>query len=118
MLETLFLPDLSEVANKYGLPAKTLLGHTADRATWDAASGLWKVEINPVSQGATSSTIRKSARILVSAMGALSIPRPCDVPGADKFKGPLFHSAKWDHSADINGKNVVVLGEYDLDNEH
>ena len=28
----------------------------------------------------------------------------------DRFKGPLFHSARWDHSLDLKGKTVAVIG--------
>ena len=48
--------------------------------------------------------------MLVSAVGALSVPKECETPGASNFQGPLFHSAKWDHSFDWKNKDVVVLG--------
>ena len=43
-------------------------------------------------------------------MGALSVPREIGIKGAEKFKGPVFHSARWDHSVNVKGKNVVVIG--------
>jgi cation diffusion facilitator CzcD-associated flavoprotein CzcO len=44
-------------------------------------------------------------------VGSLSVPKECDVEGKETFKGKMFHSAKWDHSFDWGGKDVVVLGE-------
>lgn len=35
---------------------------------------------------------------------------PSSIPGRDTFQGPVFHSARWDHSVDFNNKNVVVVG--------
>jgi cation diffusion facilitator CzcD-associated flavoprotein CzcO len=39
------------------------------------------------------------------------VPKECDVEGKETFKGKMFHSAKWDHSFDWSGKDVVVLGK-------
>jgi cation diffusion facilitator CzcD-associated flavoprotein CzcO len=33
-----------------------------------------------------------------------------DIPGANTFPGPIFHSARWDYSVDMNDKNVLVIG--------
>ncbi len=54
-------------------------------------------------------------------MGALSLtgqpakrepfePLVPGVPGADRFLGPSFHSARWDHSAELADKRVAVVG--------
>lgn len=48
--------------------------------------------------------------VLVTAMGQLSRPAIPDLPGKDSFTGPAFHSAEWDHSVDLRGKRVAVLG--------
>ncbi|KAL8896353.1 MAG: hypothetical protein Q9192_003143 [Flavoplaca navasiana] len=52
------------------------------------------------------------ARIVVSCAGGLVEPNawPSSIPGRDSFEGPVFHSARWDHSVDFNDKNVVVIG--------
>ena len=42
--------------------------------------------------------------------GALSVPSIPDIPGLASFKGAAFHSAKWDHSYDLHGKRVAVIG--------
>lgn len=49
-------------------------------------------------------------RIVVLAHGALHRPRVPDFPGMARFAGPLFHSAQWDHSVDLTGKRVAVVG--------
>lgn len=52
------------------------------------------------------------AKIVVSCVGGLVEPKgwPDDIPGLENFKGSVFHSARWDESADLNDKNVVVVG--------
>src|SRR5690606_4632869 len=50
------------------------------------------------------------AQFLISCAGALHIPSIPDFPGRDQFAGPAFHSAQWDHSVDLTGKRVAVIG--------
>ena len=47
---------------------------------------------------------------VVSAVGQLNRPKLPDVPGVGSFEGPAFHSAHWDHSVDLAGKRVAVIG--------
>src|SRR5260370_3961617 len=54
--------------------------------------------------------MRVCARVLVSGMGALHVPHFPELKGLDSFKGPAFHSSSWDHSVDLAGKNVAVVG--------
>src|SRR5690606_33350316 len=48
--------------------------------------------------------------LVVSAVGQLNRPKYPDVPGVGTFEGPAFHSARWDHSVDLAGKRVGVIG--------
>ncbi|KAL8907263.1 MAG: hypothetical protein Q9207_001504 [Kuettlingeria erythrocarpa] len=52
------------------------------------------------------------ARIVCSCAGGLVEPNawPSSIPGRDTFEGPVFHSARWDHSVPLKDKNVVVIG--------
>ncbi len=47
---------------------------------------------------------------VVSAVGQLNRPQMPNLPGIDDFTGPWFHSARWDHSVDLAGKRVAVIG--------
>jgi cation diffusion facilitator CzcD-associated flavoprotein CzcO len=49
-------------------------------------------------------------QFLISGAGALHIPSIPDIEGRDEFRGPAFHSAEWDHSVDLTGKRVAVIG--------
>jgi 4-hydroxyacetophenone monooxygenase len=50
------------------------------------------------------------ANAVVSAVGQLNRPNMPDIPGIERFEGPAFHSARWDHSVDLAGRKVVVIG--------
>ena len=70
-------------------------------AQWDDDARRWTVETD---QGDVS------ARVLISAAGALSEPSTPDIEGIDDFQGHTFHSARWDHDYDLEGKRVAVIG--------
>ncbi len=50
------------------------------------------------------------AHAVVSAVGQLNRPNLPDIAGVERFESPAFHSARWDHSVDLDGKRVVVIG--------
>ena len=51
------------------------------------------------------------AKIVCSAAGGLVEPNAWpETINRDKFEGDIFHSARWDASVDLRGKDVIVLG--------
>ncbi|MFI6900466.1 flavin-containing monooxygenase [Nonomuraea sp. NPDC050394] len=50
------------------------------------------------------------ANAVISGIGALHIPKFPEIKGREAFTGPSFHSSAWDHSADLAGKRVAVIG--------
>lgn len=48
--------------------------------------------------------------MLINGTGILNTWKWPDVTGLFGFKGPMMHSAKWDHSVDFKGKTVGVIG--------
>jgi cation diffusion facilitator CzcD-associated flavoprotein CzcO len=71
-------------------------------ARFDEARNLWRVEL------AGGDTIE--AEFLVTGVGQLHRPSIPDLPGRGDFAGPQFHSARWDHSVELTGKRVAVIG--------
>ncbi|TAE30880.1 MAG: NAD(P)/FAD-dependent oxidoreductase [Cytophagales bacterium] len=51
-----------------------------------------------------------TARVVVGATGPLNRPSVPKLKGFDVFTGKTFHSANWDHSVDLRGKRVAVVG--------
>lgn len=76
------------------------------RAVWDADSAHWQVMI----RRKDGSEYEMAVNVVVSGTGLLNRPSIPAIPGLGDFKGPLFHSARWDHEVDLAGKNVVQIG--------
>jgi cation diffusion facilitator CzcD-associated flavoprotein CzcO len=87
---------------RYGLAPYLRLRTRFQEAIWDGSQGVWNAT--------AGDEIRIRARVLVSGMGALHVPHYPELKGLDRFKGPAFHSSAWDHSVDLEGKNVAVIG--------
>ena len=54
--------------------------------------------------------LEDSADVLIAATGVLHHPNMPDIDGAQTFEGALFHSARWDHSIDLQDKRIAVIG--------
>jgi cation diffusion facilitator CzcD-associated flavoprotein CzcO len=96
------LAYLKGCADKYQIYKDILFETEAREAVFDDAEQKWRVKTH---QGGTI-----AAGALVSAIGPLSRPTFPNVPGVDRFKGKAFHSSQWDHSYDLTGKKVAVIG--------
>ncbi|KAI1758006.1 putative monooxygenase [Xylaria castorea] len=104
-------PEIHEyyqnVADKYDIEKHTRFESVVTSATWDESSGTWLVFVKNLK---TSETYRRRCKILISAIGLLSQPNECDIPGASSFQGRIFHTAEWDHSFNWKDKDMVVVG--------
>jgi 4-hydroxyacetophenone monooxygenase len=74
--------------------------------TWDADSARWKLRV----RRRDDSEYAFEANVVVTATGLLNRPAYPDITGLDDFPGPKFHSACWDHSVDLRGKRVAMIG--------
>ncbi|MGI8677763.1 MAG: flavin-containing monooxygenase [Jatrophihabitans sp.] len=92
---------LRGVAAKYGVADKHLFDTEVTLARWDAAADRWLVD---------TTNGNFSATVLVGAVGALAEPANPDIPGIDTFRGEIFHSARWNHDAELAGKRVALIG--------
>jgi len=75
-------------------------------AAWNAQRAHWVVRV----RRADGSEYAIEANAVVSATGLLNRPAIPNLPGMEDFKGPMFHSARWDHSVELKGKRVVMIG--------
>jgi cation diffusion facilitator CzcD-associated flavoprotein CzcO len=92
---------LQGVARKHNLRPQIRFNTVFTEARWDEAENLWHI---------ATSTGRITARVLVSAIGALHIPATPALNGLETFAGQKFHSATWDRGVDLAGKRVAVIG--------
>jgi cation diffusion facilitator CzcD-associated flavoprotein CzcO len=90
---------LERVVDDFGVREKIRLGCEVETARWDGEA--WEIDTS-------AGSVR--ARVLVSATGPLVEPKIPPFPGLDSFAGPAFHSARWDHSAELAGKRVAAVG--------
>ncbi|KAJ4373987.1 hypothetical protein N0V83_002726 [Neocucurbitaria cava] len=95
------------VAEQYRVVEHIRFHSIVEKADWDDLGKVWVVTVLNLN---TKERITRKAKVLVSGVGSLSVPKTCDLPGVDAFKGKMFHSAQWDHSFDWKDKEVVVLG--------
>jgi cation diffusion facilitator CzcD-associated flavoprotein CzcO/acetyl esterase/lipase len=93
---------LERCVEKYRLGPSLRLGTEVTRAEFDDEFAKWRIDT------ADGDTVE--ADVLVSACGQLSRPAMSRIPEADRFKGPIFHTARWDHDVEIQGKRVAVIG--------
>ncbi|GLZ31873.1 4-hydroxyacetophenone monooxygenase [Lentzea sp. NBRC 105346] len=93
---------LQRVASKYGLRPHIRFRSKVSGARWDEETKRWHVT--------TEHGDTYSAKALVAGVGALHIPNVPELPGIENFAGKAFHSAEWDHSYDLTGKKVAVVG--------
>jgi len=93
---------LRHCVEKYDLAKHIRFDSEVTGAEFDEASGTWTVHV--------TGRAPLRARAVVLGNGALSIPSMPDIPGLDEFAGKTFHSARWDHDYELEGKTVAVVG--------
>lgn len=89
-----------------GIGAHVRWNTEVTRAEWDEEAARWRVTLASP-DGAVQS---RAASVLISGVGVLNRPLIPDIAGLDRFDGPVFHSAQWDHSVDLRGKRVALVG--------
>ncbi len=92
---------LVDTAERFGVRGMCVFGADVTSAKWDDAGRRWDV---------ATTAGRFRAQVLISAAGALADPTYPDIPGLDSFAGEVMHSARWDDSVDLAGKQVGVVG--------
>lgn len=96
------LQYLEYCAKKYDIYPHIRFHEEVKEAVFDETSGKWRVT--------TSGGTTEEFDAFVSAVGQLHKSVIPKFEGADRFAGPSFHSARWNHSVDLKDKNVAVIG--------
>jgi len=95
-----------DVMNRHGLTDHIRFSTEVHSAEWSDDTHMWRVQIrNPDGDDETL-----CAHAVISAVGQLNQPYVPDIAGADRFSGPAFHTARWDPSVDLAGRDVVMIG--------
>jgi cation diffusion facilitator CzcD-associated flavoprotein CzcO len=90
------------LASSYALRPHLKLTEEVRSAVWNDARSRWQLR---TAKGETF-----EAQVLISALGQLNRPQLPDIRGRESFVGQSFHSARWDHSVNLAGKRVAIIG--------
>ena len=93
---------LDHFADRYELRPDIRLSTELTRAVFDEHSGRWQVEDNHGGH--------YTARFIVTAVGLLSRINIPELPGQDRFKGQVLHTARWPEGTTCDGKRVGIIG--------
>jgi cation diffusion facilitator CzcD-associated flavoprotein CzcO len=94
------LDYFDRVAEEHGVLDDIRFGEEVTHLEW--TDGRWHVE--------TSAGTKDVADVVIAATGVLHHPNYPDIEGLDDFAGACFHSARWDHDVEVDGKRVGVVG--------
>ena len=100
-----FLAYLTRITDQYHLRDKIDFNTWVEGAAWDEARKLWTVRTKR-----NGEVITYEANALIIAVGPNNSPKYPKVKNLDAFKGPVIHSAEWDHTVDLKGKRVALVG--------
>lgn len=105
-----YISDWQNLFDKYNLDDITHFGSTFKRADWNPDTKTYNIQfeetLNPKQK------FEVECDVLISAIGGFSTPldKPPGLRGLERFKGESFHSARWNHSIDLKGKKIGVIG--------
>ncbi len=96
------LAYLRTLSEERGLGRHLRFGSGVAAAAFDERRAVWNLTLDDCC------TIQATA--VVSAVGQLNRPALPDIVGRGDFAGRSWHSARWDHGADLTGRQVAVVG--------
>ena len=94
------LTYLESVARRFGVEKYVQYGTEVRRLAF--TGGRWRIT--------TGSGGTDDADVIVAATGVLHHPALPVIDGISSFAGPVFHTARWDHSATLEGARVGIVG--------
>ncbi len=92
---------VDQCADRYDVRRFVRLNSDVTERVWDEDAQLWRLQV----AGELLTT-----RYVISALGCFADPLPVTIDGVEDFSGDVLHSASWDHSVDLAGKRVAIVG--------
>ncbi|HJS86727.1 MAG TPA: NAD(P)/FAD-dependent oxidoreductase [Acetobacteraceae bacterium] len=100
------LAYINATADKYDVRKHVRFGTEVLAAEFDEGEARWHVTARGRDGGAE--TIDCNA--VITAVGQLNRPSIPPIAGLPLFRGPVFHTARWDRTVDLKGKRVAMIG--------
>jgi cation diffusion facilitator CzcD-associated flavoprotein CzcO len=88
--------------SKYQLAERIRCNAEVSSAAFVEENGGWRVTLSDGEE--------LTCDVLISACGQLNQPAYPALPEVAQFQGQAFHSARWRHDLDLEGKRVAVIG--------
>ncbi|AEF39610.1 flavin-containing monooxygenase [Hoyosella subflava] len=92
---------IDSCAERYGIRAYVRLNCEVTSREWDEEAQFWRLTVG-------GQTV--TARFVISAIGPFIRPKPPAIDGLTEFTGTVLQSTSWDHSVDLSGKRVAIIG--------
>jgi 4-hydroxyacetophenone monooxygenase len=100
------LAYLQHVAKEFGLGACIRFSCEVTEARFGEDRATWTLTV----RAADGTEEMHEFDGVVCAVGQLNRPSFPKISGAESFGGPSFHSAAWEHSVELSGRRVAVIG--------
>ena len=94
------------LSTQFSITDRLRLNTEVLQARYQEDARLWTLRVQ--SQGGEIEALDFDA--VISAVGQLNLPKIPNIPGAEKFSGFAWHTARWNHEASLQGKRVGVIG--------
>lgn len=79
----------------------------AQRCEFDRTTNKWRVYL---SDTVTHESDTIECDFVISAVGAIHIPKIPNIKGIEIFEGEMFHTSKWKKDFEMHGKRIALIG--------
>lgn len=94
-----------DVAEHHNIISNIQFSTEVSSLHWNNKTATWTASIV-----SNSSTRSEEFPVVITAVGQLNRPNLAPARGIEEFNGAWFHSSQWDHSVNLAGKRVAVIG--------
>lgn len=100
---------VSDTAREYGIDRHIHFHHRVVRGNWSSAEQRWTVDVERTDTG---ERLQITAGFVVGCTGYYRYDEGYtpELPGRERFQGPVIHPQHWPEGLGYTGKRVVVIG--------
>lgn len=101
------LEYLNRVVTAFDIEKNVQLNTVLEKAEWNEDTKHWRLSMRNVQTGGI---FVQETSIMLSATGNLSTPSFGEIKDLHSYQGVVLHTAEWNPSIELSGKNVIVVG--------